>query len=160
MACAPVRAGGEGSHSSQMEYLFHSTAAATEARQQLRDTGGTTLTLPTAQQPIFVPCLDGPGRLPSTLVRVVVSGLPADFMIPGAIRVLLECAGYVTGGAEGVIVRAEHGGEHRADMSAFAPDVMKIRSAGGHSPTASIGPHPYPPCPELLRTSAERYQSA
>ena len=126
MACAPVRAGGEGSHSSQMEYLFHSTAAATEARQQLRDSGGATLILPTAQQPIFVPCLDGPGRLPSTLVRVVVSGLPADFMIPGAIRVLLECAGYVTGGAEGVIVRAEHGGEHRADISAFAPDVMKL----------------------------------
>ena len=126
MACAPVRAGGEGSASSQLDFHFHSTPGATEARQQIRDSGGTTLTLPDIQQPVFIPCLDGPGRLPSTLVRIIISGLPPDFMIPGAIRVLLESAGYITGGAEGVIVRAEHGGEQRADIAAFAPEVMKL----------------------------------
>ena len=126
MACAPVTAKGEGTRSFQMEYLFHSTPEATEARQHLRDLGGATLTLPTRPQPVLVPCLDGPGRLPSSLVRIVVSGLPPDFMIPGGVRVLLESAGYTTGGAEGVIVRAEHGGEHRADITAFAPGVMKL----------------------------------
>ena len=126
MACAPVTAKGEGTRSFQMEYLFHSTPEATEARQHLRDLGGATLTLPTRPQPVLVPCLDGPGRLPSSLVRIVVSGLPPDFMIPGGVRVLLESAGYTTGGAEGVIVRAEHGGEQKADIAAFAPEVMKL----------------------------------
>ena len=39
MACAPVTAKGEGTRSFQMEYLFHSTPEATEARQHLRDLG-------------------------------------------------------------------------------------------------------------------------
>ena len=122
----PVTATGEVTRSYQVDYAFFPTAEGTEARQQLRDLGGATLTVPISQQLVFLPCLDGPGRLPSSLVRIVVSGLPFDFMIPGAIRVLLESAGYTTGGSEGVIIRAEHGGEQKAEIAAFAPNLMKL----------------------------------
>lgn len=74
---------------------------------------------------VFLPSTDGPGRL-LTLVGILVSGLPADCMIPGVIRTLLECSGYQMGGPEGVIIRAEHGGELKADLSAFVPQVMRL----------------------------------
>ena len=42
---------------------------------------------------ISLPCQDGPGRLPSSLVRVFVSGLAAGFMVPGVIQRFLHRAG-------------------------------------------------------------------
>lgn len=126
MAAAPVKPGSEGTAVSQHEFLFKATSEATAARQQIRDAGGASLQSQPQDELIFLPCQDGPGRLPSTLVRVIVSGLPADFMLPGVIRTLLECAGYTLGGTEGVVIRAEHGGEQKAELAAFAPEVMRL----------------------------------
>ena len=65
------------------------------------------------------------GHLPNVFVRVVVSNLPEDFIVPGAVAGLLESAGYAAGGDEGVVVRGEHGGKQRAEIAAFAPGIAR-----------------------------------
>ena len=46
-------------------------------------------------------------------------------MVPGVIQTLLQCAGYTLGRVVGVILRTEHGGKLKAELAAFAPDVMR-----------------------------------
>ena len=116
----------EGAAGYQYDFVSYSTPTATEATQGLRDSGGASLQLTACEDQIFLPCQDGPGRLPCTLVRVIVSGLPADLLVPGVVQTLLQCAGYTLGGVNGVILQAEHGGELKAALAAFRPDVMRL----------------------------------
>lgn len=125
IAADQVRTGQDGTPTSQWDFLFDTTDAAVATRQGLRDAGGVNLTVPGRPTPVWLSVRDGPGRLPSSLVRIVVSNLPADFMVPGVIRSLLASAGYPFD-EHGVIVRAEHGGEHKAEIAAIAPNVMRM----------------------------------
>ena len=116
-----------GTRGSQWEIVFHDDEGPTTARQQLRDAGGLSLQLP-AHEEVFIHCRDGPGHLPSHMVRLVVGNLPADYMIPGLISTLLESAGYITEPSDptAVRIRGEHGGEHRAELAAFIPTVSRL----------------------------------
>ena len=125
-AAAPRRQNQEATPLSQWDMMFHMADAATAARQGLRDEGGVQIALSGLSAPVWVVLREGPGRLPSVFVRVVVSNLPGDFMVPGAVACLLESAGYALGGDDGVVVRAEHGGEQRAAIAAFAPGVARL----------------------------------
>ena len=125
-AAAPRRQNQEATPLSQWDMMFHMADAATAARQGLRDEGGVQIALTGLSAPVWVVLREGPGRLPSVFVRVVVSNLPGDFMVPGAVACLLESAGYALGGDDGVVVRAEHGGEQRAAIAAFAPGVARL----------------------------------
>lgn len=44
-------------------------------------------------------------------------------MVQGVVASLLESAGYSAGGEQGFVVRSEHAGEHRGEISAIAPDL-------------------------------------
>lgn len=92
-ASRPVTAGQEGSAQSQWDFLFHSQGASAQQRQSLVDAGHIRIPLPSVGEELFVPVRDGPGRLPSSLTKIVVSNLAPDFMTQGVICSLLESAG-------------------------------------------------------------------
>ena len=55
------------------------------------------------------------------LIKLVISNLPAEFMIPGVAQNLLNSAGYEVASNPGTgtaTVRAEYGGEQRPELSA------------------------------------------
>ena len=126
--------------------MFQPSAESVRVRQDLRDTGHVLLEPPGHEGPIHLPCKEGPGRPLSTFVRIVVSNLPAEFMMPGVIRSLLNSAGYEPGSTERVFIRAEHGGELMADMAAFAPGVMRLGVVVGIvcPPASDTGPRRLP----------------
>ena len=135
--------------------MFQPSAESVQVRQDLRDTGHVLLELPGHEGPKHLPCKEGPGRLPSTFVRIVVNNLPADFMMPGVIKSLLSSAGDEPGGTEEVVIRVEHGGELRADMAKIAPGVMRLGVVVGivRRPASDTG---LGDCREPFRTSVER----
>lgn len=126
----PARAGQEGSSASQYDVLFRRDADSVQARQNLRDQGYYAAQAPDAL--VVIPVRDGPGRLPSSLTKIVISNLPADFMTPGVTKSLLESAGYETGGVgergdgPDVAIRAEFGGEQKPEISARFPTITKL----------------------------------
>lgn len=127
-SAAPVRDGRTGTSSSQYDFLFRRPLESIHARQTLRDQGYCNLAL-SDDTIVVVPVRDGPGRLPTTLTRIVVSNLPGDFMAPGVIPSLLESAGYTIGdeqGATTVAVRAEFGGEHKPELAVRFPQVSRL----------------------------------
>ena len=99
MAVTTVEAGTEGTAACSYDFLLHLESQATKASQGLGGAGKTFVYLPSHTQPILS-CQDGPGRLLSSLVRVIMSELPPDFMLPEVIQVLLDCGGYTFAGAE------------------------------------------------------------
>ena len=127
-AAGAVKPGQEGTSRSQWDFLFTREAHSAQIRQGLVDTGYCTLHLASVHEDVTVAVRDGPGRLPSSLTKIVVSNLPADFMTRGVVSSLLESAGYSTDPsiADSVVIRAEHGGEQRGELAAFAPDVMRL----------------------------------
>ena len=126
----PVRAGQEGTSASQYDVLFRRDGESVQARQSLRDHGYHTVQ--TQHMLVVIPVRDGPGRLPSSLTKIVISNLPADFMTRGVTRCLLESAGYDIGeGGEGgsgtgVAIRAEFGGEQKPEIAARFPAITKL----------------------------------
>ena len=69
---------------------------------------------------MFLPCQGGPKRLPSSLVRVIVSGLPTDFWCPGLYRHSFSALG-----TPWVEWKVPYSGQSKAELAAFAPDVMQ-----------------------------------
>ena len=84
-AAGIVRTGQEGTAQCQWKFLFHSAPDSVAARQRIRDTGVFHTQLRAAEHAVSLPIIDGPGRLPSSLIRVVVSNLPPDFMTAGEV---------------------------------------------------------------------------
>lgn len=142
-AAGAVKSGQEGTSRSQWDFLFTREAQSAQIRQGLVDTGYCTLHLASAREDVTVAVRDGPGRLPSSLTKIVVSNLPADFMTRGVVSSLLESAGYSTDSsvADSVVIRAEHGGEQRGELAAFAPDVIRLGVVIGivRAPTGDAG---------------------
>ena len=95
----------------------------TQVRLGMVDSGSIDLHLSGRAGAVPVRVRQGPPRLSSRWVRVIVAGLHEDFMIPGVVQSLLESAGYVAGGEGGFILRAEHAGEHGGEVSAVAPGL-------------------------------------
>ena len=119
----PLRPGQEGSQDMGWLVSFGEGDEHTQIRLGMVDAGAVDVHIPGRALAISVRVRQGPPRLSSRWVRVIVSGLHEDFMIPGVISTLLESAGYVAGGEEGFVLRAEHAGEHGGEIAAIAPGL-------------------------------------
>ena len=106
-----LRPGQEGSHDMAWLFSFREGDEHTQVRLGMVDSGIVHLHIPGRVPAVTVRARQGPPRLGTRWVRVIVSGLHEDFMIPGVIQSLLESAGYAAGGEGGFILRAEHAGE-------------------------------------------------
>lgn len=130
VSSAPVRSGQEGGQNSQHDFLFGRDTDSSVQRQTLRDQGGVyTPSASHGDQGVWLPLRDGPGRMPTSLTKVVISNLPAEFMIPGVTKSLLESAGYTVTddpGTANVAIRAEHGGEQKPEVSARFPHICRL----------------------------------
>lgn len=117
------RPGVEGQVQAGWLFTFHSGDAHTQVRMDIVDAGCVDLQLPGREHALSVRVRQGPPRLSTRLVRVIVTGLHEDLMVQGVVASLLESAGYSAGGEQGFVVRSEHAGEHRGEISAIAPDL-------------------------------------
>jgi hypothetical protein len=118
-----IRPGQEGSPDMGWLVSFQEGDEHTQLRLGMVDLGIIDLHLPGRVPAIPVRVRQGPPRLNSRWVRVIVSGLHEDFMVPGVIQCLLESAGYVAGGEGGFVLRAEHAGEHGGEIAVIAPSL-------------------------------------
>lgn len=60
------------------------------------------------------------------LVKFIVSRLPVDSLPPEIIQEVLTCAGFKMGGSDGVVIRAEQGSDHNAELVALPSRLMKL----------------------------------
>ena len=109
--------------------VFRRDTDSIQRRQSLRDQGCQPLQLVGLDEPVYISVRDGPGRLPSTLTKLVIQNLPGDFMIPGVADSLLQSAGYTVGDSTdgtSIAIRSEFGGEHSPMLAAMFPRVAKF----------------------------------
>ena len=86
----PLRPGQEGSQDMGWLVSFGEGDEHTQIRLGMVDAGAVDVHVPGRALAISVRVRQGPPRLGSRWVRVIVSGLHEDFMIPGVISTLLE----------------------------------------------------------------------
>ena len=122
-----MRAGQKGTSHNQCELLFHRDAQSVSARQSLRDQGCVPVRVASLDMDSYVPVREGPGRLPSALAKLRISNVPAEFMVPGATRVLPESAGYaVSDGTNDVYIRANFSGEQKPELALRFPYIFRL----------------------------------
>ncbi len=118
-----LKPGQEGTPLSSWLLVFRGEEEHVSTRLEIIDSGSIDLQISGRETSVSVRVRQGPPRLNSRWVRVVVTQLHEDFMVPGVIASLLESAGYVAGGEQGFVLKAEHSGEHRGEISAIMPDL-------------------------------------
>jgi hypothetical protein len=118
-----LKPGEEGKSHAGYLCTFRAGDEHTLVRLGMVDAGSVDIQIPGREHLTAVRVRQGPPRLSSSLVRVIVQGLHEDLMVPGVVASLLESAGYAAGGEQGFVLRAEHAGEQRGDIAAIAPDL-------------------------------------